>query len=71
MRRRSAPQSTAQPAAGTDLSKEGELLAICDCGGEVRGAFDFGRWFSWCEKCSPVVALASSVTRPNSRGDEQ
>lgn len=57
MPRRLARQSTAKNVVGTDSSKEGEPLGICDCGGEVRGIYDFDRWFSWCEKCSPVTSV--------------
>ena len=26
----------------------------CECGGRVRGAFSFGRLWSYCESCTPV-----------------
>ncbi len=27
----------------------------CECGGKVKCVEDFGRKFSWCESCTPVV----------------
>lgn len=37
--------------------KEGRRICKCECGGEVRGIESFGRMFSWCEKCTPVVTF--------------
>jgi len=25
----------------------------CECGGRVRGVWDFGMLWSWCEQCTP------------------
>ena len=33
---------------------EGRYVCKCECGGQVRGIKDFGRLFTWCEKCTPV-----------------
>lgn len=42
------------------VSKRGvKRICKCECGGTVRGVFDFGRWFTWCEKCSPVVRVVA------------
>jgi hypothetical protein len=57
MPRLSPRPSTAKSVAGMASSKTDKRLGKCDCGGEVRGVFDFDRWFSWCEKCSPVVKV--------------
>ena len=32
-------------------------LGKCQCGGDVRAVKDFGRLFSWCTKCTPVVKI--------------
>lgn len=29
----------------------------CECGGQVRYVVSFGRKFSWCETCTPVVTV--------------
>lgn len=29
----------------------------CDCGGIVAGVYDFGRLWTWCRKCTPVVKV--------------
>lgn len=34
----------------------------CECGGQVRGQFCFGRLFSWCESCTPVVEVKVPAT---------
>jgi len=41
------------------MAKElkGKRICKCECGGIVRGIWDFGRWFTWCEKCSPVQTV--------------
>ncbi len=41
------------------MSKEpkGEKVGKCECGGTVRGVRDFGRLFTWCEKCTPIVRM--------------
>lgn len=36
---------------------EGRHICKCECGGEVRGIKDFGRLFTWCEKCTPVEKI--------------
>lgn len=35
--------------------KEGRHVGRCECGGEVRGVEQFGRLFTWCERCTPIV----------------
>lgn len=32
----------------------------CECGGKMKYAFDFGRVWSWCEKCTPKVKVKVS-----------
>ena len=29
----------------------------CECGGEMAYEIDFGRVFSWCKSCTPVVKV--------------
>jgi hypothetical protein len=29
----------------------------CKCGGRIVYTRDFGRWFSYCDKCSPVSKI--------------
>lgn len=36
---------------------EGKFVCRCDCGGQVRGIEQFGRLFTWCESCTPVVKV--------------
>lgn len=49
--------------------KEGRHVCKCDCGGALRGVEEFGRLWTWCEKCTPVVKFnprpSPSVSRPN------
>lgn len=35
-------------------------ICKCECGGIVRGVWDFGRLWTWCEKCTPVVTIKVS-----------
>lgn len=37
--------------------KEGRVFGKCECGGIVRGVKDFDRWWTWCEKCTPVEPI--------------
>lgn len=39
--------------------REGKRICKCECGGTVRGFEDFGRLWTWCDRCSPVT-----VTNP-------
>ena len=39
--------------------KEGRVFGKCECGGAVRGVKDFDRWWTWCEKCTPVVKIST------------
>jgi hypothetical protein len=32
-------------------------ICRCECGGQVRGVHQFGRLFSWCTVCTPVVKV--------------
>jgi hypothetical protein len=32
-------------------------IGKCECGGTVYGVRDFGRLFSWCNRCTPVVSV--------------
>lgn len=40
--------------------REGRRICECECGGAVRGVESFGRLWTWCEKCTPVVKVAVS-----------
>lgn len=42
--------------------REGKYICKCECGGQVRGVEQFGRLFTWCEKCSPVVKMPGAPT---------
>ena len=43
---------------------EGRRICKCECGGVVRGVESFGRLFTWCEKCTPVVTFTvTDLTR--------
>lgn len=35
-------------------------LCKCDCGGQVWAFGQFGRLWSYCDRCSPVVTIAVS-----------
>jgi hypothetical protein len=52
---------------------KGRRICTCECGGTVRGVRGFGRWWTWCEDCTPVVvAKVDTTTRVTSgtpRGD--
>lgn len=50
------------PAKGREIKEkirkvEGRFVCRCECGGEVRGVRQFGRLWTWCTKCSPVVVI--------------
>lgn len=45
--------------------KEGRYICKCECGGSVRGIESFGRIFSWCEKCTPVVTISATSQKAN------
>lgn len=50
------------------MKPEGRYVCKCECGGQVRGVEQFGRLFTWCTKCTPVVTVkvppfASTTTR--------
>jgi len=40
--------------------KEGQRIGKCECGGEVRGIYQFDRLFTWCETCTSVVKMRAS-----------
>lgn len=40
---------------------KGRRICKCECGGQVRGIRDFGRLWTWCEKCTPVERVNISV----------
>lgn len=40
------------------------LPKLCECGGKMLYEFDFGRVWSCCDTCSPVVLWPSSITNP-------
>jgi hypothetical protein len=35
----------------------GRYICKCECGGNVYGVRQFGRVFSWCDTCTPVVKV--------------
>lgn len=35
----------------------GRYICKCECGGDVRGVHQFGRLWTWCTKCTPVVTV--------------
>lgn len=39
----------------TKREPKGRRICKCECGGQVRGVEGFGRLWTWCEKCTPVV----------------
>ena len=46
----------AKPTEKRVVRRSGHVLPkYCECGGEMDYAFDFGRVFSYCKKCTPVV----------------
>lgn len=36
---------------------EGRRICKCECGGQVLGVEGFGRLWTWCERCTPVVKI--------------
>lgn len=36
-------------------------IGRCECGGTVCGIEEHGRWFTWCEKCTPAVVIRQTV----------
>lgn len=43
--------------------QDGKYICKCECGGQVRGVEQFGRLFTWCETCTPVVPTSPMVER--------
>ncbi len=39
---------------------KGRPICKCECGGWVRGQKGFGRLWTWCEKCTPVVKITAT-----------
>ena len=39
--------------------EKGRIICKCECGGNVRGVEQFGRLWTWCEKCTPVVKCSA------------
>lgn len=48
----------------TELRKKHDLPYRCECGGIMEYAFDFGRVWSACKSCTPVVKIDVSKLRP-------
>lgn len=50
--------------------KPSKLPKKCSCGGRMEYAFDFGRVFSVCASCTPVVRVDVSKLRgkPSTEG---
>jgi hypothetical protein len=36
-------------------------ICRCECGGWVRGVQDFGRLWTYCDKCTPVVIVSAAA----------
>ena len=34
-----------------------KFICKCKCGGNVRGVHQFGQWWTYCTKCTPVVKI--------------
>lgn len=32
-------------------------ICKCECGGNVRGVREFGQWWTWCDRCTPVETV--------------
>ena len=45
----------------SDLAEKGDYVCQCECGGDVRGVEQFGRLWTWCEKCTPVVNVKIGI----------
>ena len=41
----------------TTNDDDGRYIGKCQCGGSVRGVYSFGRLWTWCTKCTPVVKV--------------
>lgn len=41
----------------------------CECGDQVRGQWSFGRLFTFCEKCTPVVTVNATDRNIHHKGD--
>jgi hypothetical protein len=37
-------------------------ICRCECGGWVRGQEGFGRMWTYCDKCTPVIKISLPVT---------
>lgn len=37
--------------------KKKGLPVYCQCGGKILYSWDFSRWFSYCDTCSPVQKI--------------
>lgn len=42
----------------------------CECGGTVYGVRGFGRLFTWCSKCTPVVRVKGRACATSGEGDQ-
>jgi hypothetical protein len=40
----------------------------CECGGKMMYDYDFGRVWSWCAKCTPVVKVTWPL-KPKGKAD--
>jgi hypothetical protein len=59
--------------AGDDAvaMKDGRYISKCECGGEVRGVEQFGRLFTWCTVCTPVVTVKLPIAATESRSTQE
>lgn len=35
----------------------GRPICQCECGGQVFGVEQFGRLWTWCDRCTPIVKV--------------
>jgi hydrogenase maturation factor len=48
---------------------EGKHIGKCECGGIVRGVEDFGRLWTWCDRCTPTINVGPAEPMPYVRGE--
>lgn len=46
------------------MGQRTRYVCKCQCGGNVRGVRDFGRLWTWCTKCTPVVKVNLGRLKP-------
>lgn len=46
----------------------GERPKVCECGGTLVYTRDFGRWFVYCDSCTPVATIRAA-RRTHDKGE--